>query len=396
MRRLRIITLLTVLALSGALLTAACGDDDDNNGASANAGTVTATAPSGDGTQTAGTSTRAGAFGSVADLVEAIRPSVVHIQTEAVAQNLFGQAEPQGGVGTGFIIDKTGQIVTNDHVISVGSGTRSRTIKVTLSNGETFDASVIGSDSFTDLAVLKIDAGKDLPVAKLGETEKVRVGDPVVAIGHALDLEGGPTVTVGVVSAKGRSVTEPGGATLTDAIQTDTAINSGNSGGPLVGMDGAVIGVNTLVQFQTPSGVPVQGVGFAISIDTVKSISTELIKAGKINRAFLGINFNDVPASYLRTQNIDAKGAVGVAAVSPNSPAAAAGIQRGDLIVRLGDEDIRNNGDLTRALRRYKAGETIKIVLFRNGARTEIEVTLKERPVTETASMTNSRGDFTA
>lgn len=378
MRYLHFRSHLLVLAslVMAASFFVACGDDDDG-------------APAGGAASPVATNGAARAnddrLDSIADLAEQVRPSVVHIQTEGAGVGQFGQAAPQRGVGTGFIIDKEGHIVTNDHVVSLGGAARPRNIRVTLATGETFDAKLVGADPFTDLAVIKIDARRDLAPVRLGSTGSVRVGDTVIAIGHALDLAGGPTVTRGVVSAKGRTVTEPGGAnrpgaTLTEAIQTDAAINSGNSGGPLVAADGSVIGVNTLVQIQTDSGTPVQGVGFAISADTVTAISEELLRTGKVTRGFLGVSSANLPQSFLRTRNIESDGAVGVNEVTPGSPAAAAGLQTGDVIVKIGDVDVRNSGDLLAALRKFKPDQTVKVEYFRDGARRTVEVKLAERP----------------
>lgn len=328
---------------------------------------------------------------SSADIVEVVRPAVVHIQTEAVSANASGQVSPQTGVGTGFILDTQGNIVTNDHVLRLSSGVRPRTITVTLSTGETYSATIVGTDAATDLAVIKIDPKTQLTPAQLGSESAVRVRDTVLAIGHALDLAGGPTVTRGGVRAKGRTVTEPGGATLTDAIQTDAAINSGNSGGPLIAADGSVIGVNTLVQLRSESGALVQGIGFAITVDTVKSISEELLRTGKVTRGFLGIGFADVPRSFLTSRNIDAKGAVSVTNITPGSSAANAGLQPGDLIVQLGDQIIENNGALTRVLRQLKPGTTVKVVYYRGTTRSETQVTLTERP-TQASNISGGQG----
>ena len=378
---------LLTLGLVSALAFAACGGGNS-------------TAPSATGSPlpafaTGVTRALADDLASAADIVEVVRPAVVHIQTEAVSANAFGQASPQTGVGTGFILDKQGNIVTNDHVVSLASGVRPRSITVTLSSGETYSATIVGTDPATDLAVIKIDPRTDLTPARLGSESEVRVGDTVLAIGHALDLTGGPTVTRGVVSARGRTVTEPGGATLTDAIQTDAAINSGNSGGPLVAADGRVIGVNTLVQLRTDSGIPVQGIGFAITVDTVKSISEELLRTGKVTRAFLGISFADVPRSFLTSRTIHAKGAVSITSIMPGSGAANAGLQPGDIIVQLGDQIIENNGALTKVLRQVKPGTTVKVVYYRGSTRSETQVTLTERP-TQASNIGRGKGSSAA
>ncbi len=372
---------LPIVLLAALLVASACGDDDPD------ARTATATASATAIAATASPPPTLGAapaptvsLDSIADLVEMVRPSVVHIATEGVGlTQLGGVTPPVRGVGTGFIIDREGHIITNNHVVSLSNAGRN-TIRVTLSTGETHTAKLVGNDPFTDLAVIKIDANRDLPTARLGSNESVRVGDTAIAIGHALDLAGGPTVSRGVVSAKGRAVSEPQGVTLTDAIQTDAAINSGNSGGPLLATDGSVIGVNTLVQFQTQSGTPVQGVGFAISVDTVKSVASEILRSGRVTRSFLGISFADVPATFLEANGIDASGGVGVIGVVSDSPADLAGLRAGDIIVAIGNVKVRNNGDLTEALRKFKPGDTVAVVYFRDSSRKEIEVRLTGVP----------------
>ncbi|HWO94334.1 MAG TPA: trypsin-like peptidase domain-containing protein, partial [Dehalococcoidia bacterium] len=358
----------------------------DDGDADAAGSTATATANGNDVNGASG-NTEPDGLESSAELVEQARPSIVHIETEASALDIFGAPVPQTGVGTGFIIDGDGNIVTNDHVISLGGLVEPDNITVTLADGETFDADVVGRDPFTDLAIIHIDAGEEeIRPLELASSEDVRVGDTVIAIGHALNLQGGPTVTRGVVSAKGRAVTEPGagpggtGPTLTDAIQTDAAINSGNSGGPLLDSSGRVIGVNTLVERGNAGGAPVEGIGFAISSDTVRSIAEELIANGQVERGFLGINFTDVPGSFLRRQGIDQDGAVGVVAVEPGSPADSAGLQQGDIITKIGDRVIRNNGDLTAALREFRPGETVEVEYYRGADRQTAEVTLSDRP----------------
>lgn len=376
--------LVAALALAGALFAAACGDDGSS--------TATPSAPTPTASQ--------GAADSFADLVAEVRPSVVHIQTQAgVAE--FGRSAPSG-VGTGFVIDTSGHIVTNNHVVSLpGSTTPYATITVTLAGGATYEAEFVGGDLFTDIAVIRVDADAgDLHPVALGSLSNVRVGDTVLALGHALDLAGGPTVTRGVVSATGRAVTESDpttggpGVTLTDAIQTDAAINPGNSGGPLVAMDGSVIGVNAVVQVQTDTGIPVQGIGYAISVDTVKSIAAELMETGEIRRAFLGIQFTDVPRSFLRGRDIDAEGAVGVVAVTPDSPAAAAGLQPGDIITGIDDTDIRNNGDLTELLRKFDPGSEVTVHFYRNGEGRDAAVTLMQRPDPQAGIAPATTGSF--
>src|SRR5262249_18429907 len=201
-------------------------------------------------------------------VVAKARPAVVNIATRQVTYDVLLRAVPAQGLGSGVIFDSRGYVLTNNHVVQ-----GAQQIRVTLPDGRAFPGKLIGSDPITDLAVVKID-GRDLLVAQLGASSKLEIGETVIAIGNPLGLEGGPTVTVGVVSALARSIEDPGGPTLHDLIQTDAAINPGNSGGPLIRMSGEVIGVNTAII----QGA--QGIGFAISINSAKPIVQELLRRG--------------------------------------------------------------------------------------------------------------------
>jgi S1-C subfamily serine protease len=227
---------------------------------------------------------------SVREVAARIRPAVVHITNEQVALDQRNRPTLQeAGIGTGFVFDSKGYILTNYHVIE-----GARSLRVSLTDRRTFPAKLIGSDPETDLAVLQIEVS-DLAVAPLGDSSRLAVGEGVVAIGHALDLPGGPTVTAGVVSALGRAIQEPGsedqaGPILLDVIQTDAAINPGNSGGPLLNMAGQVIGINTLVASQAAPGVPAQGIGFAVSVNLAKRVASELMATGRVTYAYMGIS----------------------------------------------------------------------------------------------------------
>ena len=305
------------------------------------------------------------------EIVRKIGPSVVQVLTEVATRNVFGQLVPSQGIGTGVIIDTEGHIITNDHVIRAGAGVAS-TITVTLSDGRTAPATVVGADPATDLAVLKIDV-TGLTPAELGDSSSRPVGADVVAVGFALGLEGDPTVTRGVVSAKGRTIQEQT-ISINDAIQTDAGINPGNSGGPLVDDRGRVIGINTAII----SGA--QSIGFAISIDVAKPIVQELLQNGFVARGFLGVQFTDITPSLARNLNLPADEGVGVVDVTPGSPADAAGMQPNDIIIRIEDTPITNSGDLVEVLRRYRAGEQVVVHFYRDGSEVETDVTLGARP----------------
>ena len=214
---------------------------------------------------------------STVEVVKALTPSVVQIVTEARAMDLFNQPVPSRGVGTGIILDEQGHILTNNHVIA-----GAERITVTLSNGENYPAEQVGGDAQTDVAVIRIDA-PGVQAAMLGRSADLQVGQEVIAIGHALGLAGGPTVSKGVVSALGRSIDTSPNNTMVDLIQTDAAINPGNSGGPLVNTRGEIIGINTAIIQGS------QGIGFAINIDDAKIVVAQLMERGYVERGFLGI-----------------------------------------------------------------------------------------------------------
>ncbi|OGO50334.1 MAG: hypothetical protein A2148_06625 [Chloroflexi bacterium RBG_16_68_14] len=344
-----------------AVLVAAC------NG---NGGVASPTATSTAGTTEAPTR-EPGARLSTVEIVRKLRPSVVQVVTEGAQLNVFGELVPSRGLGTGVIIDAEGLIVTNNHVVRVGDALASR-ITVTLADGRTLSASVVGADPQTDLAVLKIDA-QGLTPAELGDVSALPVGADVVAMGFALGLEGDPTVTRGVVSAKNRTIQEQS-VSINDAIQTDASINPGNSGGPLVDDRGRVVGISTAI---------IQGgenIGFAISIDLVKPIVEELIRNGRVERGFLGVRFTDITPSLARNLGLPAEEGVGLAEVVAGSPADEADLRPEDIIIALGDTKIRNSGDLLEALRRHRAGERVKVRFYRDGDEQETEVTLGAQP----------------
>jgi serine protease Do len=310
-----------------------------------------------------------GAQLSTQEIVKRLRPSVVHILTEGTSFNVFGETQPTEGVGTGIIIDAEGHIVTNNHVISLDTNLPAGGITVTLSDGRELSAQVVGADEPTDLAVLQIIA-ENLTPAALGDASKLEVGEDVVAIGHALNLPGGPTVTRGVVSATDRLIQEDP-YMIPGAIQTDAAINPGNSGGPLVNSAAEVVGITTQVIRGTA-----EGLGFAISIDTAKPIIEELIAKGRVERGTLGIRLVNITPEIAQEYDLPVQSGVGIGAVDRFGPAAQAGLQSGDIIVRIAGEDVNNSGDLIRVLTEHKGGETVKVEYYRDNQRLEVDVTL--------------------
>jgi len=306
---------------------------------------------------------------STQEIVKRLRPSVVHILTEGTSFNVFGETQPTEGVGTGIIIDAEGHIVTNNHVISLDTNLPARGITVTLSDGRKLSAQLVGADEPTDLAVLQITA-EDLTPAGLGDASRLEVGEEVVAIGHALNLPGGPTVTRGVVSAKDRLIQEDP-YMIPGAIQTDAAINPGNSGGPLVNSAAEVVGITTQVIRGTA-----EGLGFAISIDTAKPIIEELIAKGRVERGVLGIRLVNITPEIAQEYDLPVQSGVGIGAMDAAGPAATAGLQTGDIVVRIAGEDVNNSGDLINVLTEHKGGETVKVEYYRGSQRQEVDVTL--------------------
>ncbi|HXK33604.1 MAG TPA: trypsin-like peptidase domain-containing protein [Dehalococcoidia bacterium] len=356
-----------------AVVLAACGDD----GTDAPAGRAGGDTPVATPTPARGESGVAGDAGdglTTVEIVDRLAPSVVRVQTEGATLDAFGRAVPGGGVGTGVIVDaEDGYIVTNNHVVTIGGIDRPASrITVTLNDQRTFDATIIGRDPPTDLAVLQIDAD-DLTAATFGAEEALRVGEDVVAIGFALGLEGGPTVTRGVLSARNRSIDEPP-YTINDAIQTDAGINPGNSGGPLVNARGEVVGINTAIIRGA------QNIGFAISVGLVEPTVRELIENGAIERAFLGIGTVDVTPAIARNFDLPVDEGVAVTAVGNGTPAADAGLRPNDIIVEIDGEPVRNNGDLLAVLAEHRAGDIVEVVYYRDSERESVEVTLASRP----------------
>jgi serine protease Do len=278
------------------------------------------------------------------------------------------QPETQQGAGTGFIISSDGKIVTNDHVVD-----GAQQVQVTLADGTTKSAKVLGADPGSDLAVLKID-GSNLPTVKLGNSNDVAVGDPVVATGNALALQGGPTVTEGIVSALNRTISEENGVRLQHVIQTDAAINPGNSGGPLVDDQGRVIGINTAVAGQA------QNIGFAIPIDQAKQVVDELENGQTPAHPFLGVDAVDMTGALEHQLGLSVDHGALVVAVEPGSGAADAGIQQGNVILKVGSHDVDNADDLSSAIADTSPGDHVDVVLQRGDQQTTATVTIDQRP----------------
>jgi len=305
---------------------------------------------------------------STVEVVKRLTPSVVQIVTETLAMGSFNQPVPSTGVGTGVILDKQGHILTNNHVIA-----GAQRITVTLSNGDSFPGQVVGADPATDTAVIRIEAA-GLQPAKLGRSSDLQVGEDVIAIGHALGLPGGPTVSKGVVSALGRSIQVDARTTMVDLIQTDAAINPGNSGGPLVNGRGEVVGINT-AGFQGS-----QAIGFAINIDDAKTVVSQLIEEGGVERGFVGISPANLSPGLANQLGVAVLEGIVVVEVTPGSAAADAGLREGDVIVELGDEPIPNTGELSKFLIAHPPGDKVTVVFFRGSEERTAQITLGKHP----------------
>ena len=305
---------------------------------------------------------------STVDVVRQLTPSVVHVLTVPSRTGQDNPSSPGIGVGTGIVLQSDGYVLTNNHLID-----GAESIVITLHNGKSYPAKLVGGDPNPDVAIVKIDA-TGLQPARAGSTESLQVGQDVIAIGHALALPGGPTVSKGVVSALGRSVEAGLQDTFVDLIQTDASINPGNSGGPLVNDRGEVVGVNTA----SFSGG--QGINFAINIDDAMVVSRQLIEQGFVERGYLGIaplNLTPVIASQI---GVPVQEGIIVARVAEGSDAQSAGLRGGDVIVALDDQPIRNTGDLSKFLLDHPPGQKISVRLFRGTAQLETEATLGDTP----------------
>lgn len=325
-------------------------------------------------------------FVAVADRV---LPAVVNIETERrmdaaddpsfqspqqkLYQELFPDTDPDFRIpssGSGFVLDGEGIVVTNNHVVEGCDR-----IRVTTSEGESYSAEIVGLDPSTDIAVLRVETSRRLPMVLLGDSEAIRVGDWAIAIGNPFGkLEG--SVTVGVISAKGRGDLDiaGGSATLQDFIQTDASINFGNSGGPLVNIHGEVIGMNAAIN---PSG---QGIGFAIPINLVRQTVEQLVQHGRVIRGYLGIYPQELTQDLAEGRGLKGTHGVLVGQVLPETPAARSGIERGDVITRINGRDVSNVHTFRMLVADAPIGERVPLDVWRKGKRFSVQVVPAERP----------------
>jgi serine protease Do len=326
---------------------------------------------------------------SFADQVEQLSPAVVNISTTTIVSEGPGMDMPQfppgspfeeffknfgddnrqrraSSLGSGFIIDAEGIVVTNFHVIE-----NAEEITVTLSDETSFTAKVLGQDQKTDIAVLKIDPGDTtLTAVPFGDSDSLRVGDWVLAIGNPFGLGG--TVTAGIVSARGRDI---GNGPYDDFIQTDASINRGNSGGPLFNTDGEVIGINTAIFSQSGGSV---GIGFAISSNLAKRVTKQLVEFGTTRRGWLGVFIQEVTSDIAETLGLEESGGALVSSVNENSPADIAGLEPGDVILSFDGKKIERMRDLPRIVAETDIGATVVVEIFRGGRLSTVDVTLGE------------------
>ena len=309
----------------------------------------------------------------IVQVVERVSPAVVNVRTNLAADAPAG--EGRQGTGTGFIVRPDGVAVTNFHVVQGAFS-----IEVTTADGEDFEARVIGADPNADLAVLRMDA-QDLPTVELGDSDRLALGETVVALGFALALEGGPSVTSGIVSAKGRTIEAGDSAgnvnTLEDLIQTDAAINPGNSGGPLVDLRGRVIGINT-------AGVragAAENIGFAIAIDRARPIIEDAIENPEARAAYLGVSTGDVTPAIAAQEGLSVQEGALVVDVAPGTGAEEAGIEPGDVIVEMEGRAIAGSEDVGAVIREREPGDSVSLVIVRGEERLEITATLGVRPL---------------
>ena len=341
---------------------------------------------------------------SFADLVEKLTPAVVNIATsfrpEHKSQDSpFGELPPgtppdefyeffnrRGGapsqpitsLGSGFIVDPNGLVVTNNHVIADADE-----ITVVLNDNSRLEATIVGRDPKTDLALLKVENGKSLPFVEFGDSDAARVGDWVIAIGNPFGL--GNTVTAGILSARGRDINA---GPYDDFLQTDAPINRGNSGGPMFDMNGKVIGVNTLIY--SPSGGSV-GIGFATPSAIVGPVIEQLRQFGQTRRGWLGVRIQSVSPEIAESLNLAAATGALVAAVIEDSPAAAGGLQQGDIILRFDGQEVPNRRALPRIVAETQVGSTVPVIVWRDGEHVPLEVTIGRLEEYELTSATAAR-----
>ena len=315
--------------------------------------------------------------GSIADIADKVSKSVVSIVTSTTSVSFFGQSYSSSAAGTGIIATADGYIITNKHVID-----GAKDVTVILDDGTTYeDVEIVATDPLNDVAFLKVKDVSDLPAATLGDSKTIQVGQQVIAIGNALG-EYQNTVTAGIVSGTGRSVTASDGTgynteTLTDMIQTDAAINSGNSGGPLVNAAGQVIGINTA------TSTSAENMGFAIPISSVKGMLAQLVETGKAERTYLGVYTLEITPEVAKEYNLPVETGAYIysqssySAIVKDSPASKAGLKDKDIVTAVNSVKVGAAGSLADLVSEYKPGDTVQLTVVREGKEIAVNVTLE-------------------
>lgn len=302
------------------------------------------------------------------EAVEKVSKSVVNIASVRMVHDQLFRVFPMQGVGSGVIINDDGYVLTNYHVID-----DAERLKVTLSDGRVFNGKVVGVDPPTDLAVIKIQTKEEIPVVKLGDSDKLKVGQIILAVGNPFGLTGGPTVTSGIVSSLNRSIQTENG--MLELIQTDAAINPGNSGGPLVNTAGEVIAINT-------ANMPyAQGIGFAVPVNTAKEILDELIEKGRVQRPWIGITSMRVTRSMARYYGLPVSEGVIVVQIEPLSPADNADIRKGDIIEEIDGKKVEEPSQISEHIHKKHVGDNITMTINRNGRPIQVALQLEENGV---------------
>lgn len=299
--------------------------------------------------------------------VDNVSKSVVNIASVRMLQDQLFRVFPVEGVGSGVVIDKKGYILTNNHVID-----DAERLKVTLTDGRVFRGKVAGSDEVTDLAVIKVEAEQPLPAAELGNSDDLKAGQIVMAIGNPFGLTGGPAVTAGIVSSLNRSIQARSG--VLEFIQTDAAINPGNSGGPLVNTKGEVIAINT-------ANMPyAQGIGFAVPINIAKSILKELVEKGRVTRPWIGVASMKVTPQLARYYGLPVSDGALIAKVEPYSPADDAGLRKGDIIEGIDGNRVEDPTQIASHVRKKQVKDQLTLTVNRYGRQLQVPVQVDERP----------------
>ena len=306
---------------------------------------------------------------TILDTIEKVSKSTVNISTLKLVHHIFYQAVPVEGMGSGTIIDPKGLILTNNHVVG-----GAQKINVTLGNDEVLEGTIEGACAIHDIAVIRINAhGRPLQAAELGDSDTIRVGQRVYAIGNPFGLTGGPSVTSGVISAINRTIESERGL-IENLVQTDASINPGNSGGPLVDVSGKVIAINTAI-------IPfAQGIGFAIPINSAKACTSDIVTEGGTKRPWLGIIGLSLTLQIARYYSLPVNRGVLITKIAEDSPADAAKMADGDIILQIGNEETSKIEDLVNEVQKRSVGDVVRILILRNGRNHFFDLKLSEAP----------------